>query len=165
MLRERRIRELKKIDKSFIGRRRPPTRVRVEAAQLRMFLGSIGENGPIFRDAKVAMAAGFRGIPIPATYLFCLHMLSAEEPYQFYREIGIEVGRLLHGEQNFTYHSQVCVGDVLSFQAEIADVVDKKGGAMTLVTQRVRVENQDDQHVADMILNTLVLNTVSEDAA
>jgi acyl dehydratase len=91
--------------------------------------------------------------------------LSAKEPYEFYRDIGIEVGRLLHGEQSFTYHGQVCVGDVLSFEAKISDVVDKKGGAMTLVTQHVYVENQEKQHVADMIVNTVVLNSIAEGAA
>jgi acyl dehydratase len=157
--------ELRRIDRSFIGRAQPPTNVKVEASQLRMFLGSIGENGQVFRDPKVARAAGFRGIPIPATYLFCLHLLSAKEPFEFYRGIGIDLGRLLYGEQSFTYHAQVCVGDVLSFEAEIVDVVDKKAGAMTLVTQRIRVENQEKRHVADMVLNTIVLNSASEDAA
>ena len=156
--------ELRKIDETFIGRKRSSTSIKVEASQLRMFLTSTGEDGPIFRDPEVARAAGFRDIPIPATYLFCLHLLSAKEPYDFYRNIGIEVGRLLHGEQSFAYHGQVCVGDVLSFEAKISDVVDKKGGAMTLVTQHVYVENQEKQHVADMIVTTVVLNSNVESA-
>ena len=138
------MRELPKIDKSFIGRTRPSTSIKVEASQLRMFLRSIEEDAPIFRDPAAARAAGFRGLPIPATYLFCLHMLSAIEPYEFYRDTGVELGRLLHGEQSFTYHAQVCVGDELWFEAQISDVVDKKGGAMTLGPSIVRL------HVADL---------------
>lgn len=156
---------LRKIDESFIGRRRSPTSIKVEASQLKMFLRSIGEEEPIFDDMEIAHAAGFRGIPIPATYLFCLHMLSAKEPYELYRDIGIELGRLLHGQQSFTYREQVCVGDVLTFEAEISEVIDKKNGAMTLVTQTIRVKNQDEQHVADMVLNTIVLNPSCENAA
>jgi acyl dehydratase len=156
---------LRRIDETFVGRRRSPTSIKVEASQLKMFLRSIGEDQPIFHDLEVARAAGFRGIPIPATYLFCLHMLSAKEPYELYRDIGIELGRLLHGEQSFTYRAQVCVGDVLTFEAEISDVVDKKNGAMTLVSQTIRVKNQDEQHVADMVLNTIVLNPGCENAA
>src|SRR4051812_26331402 len=112
---------LRRVDESFIGRRRSPTSIKIDASQLKMFLRSIGEEEPIFRDPEVAHAAGFRGIRIPATYLFCLHMLSAKEPYEFYRGIGIELGRLLHGEQSFTYREQVCVGDVLTFEAEISE--------------------------------------------
>ena len=36
---------------------------------------------------------------------------------------------------------------------------------MTLVTQHVYVENQEKQHVADMIVNTVVLNSIAEGAA
>ena len=32
---------------------------------------------------------------------------------------------------------------------------------MTLVTQHVYVENQEKQHVADMIVNTVVLNSIT----
>ena len=82
--------ELRKIDKTFIGRKRSSTSIKVEASQLRMFLTSTGEDGPISRDPEVARAAGFKDIPIPATYLFCLHLLSAKEPYD---SIGILVSK------------------------------------------------------------------------
>lgn len=159
------MRKLAKIDQSCVGRRRPPTSIRVEAPQLRMFLRSIGEDAPTFRDSAVARAQGYRDIPIPATYLFCLHMLSAEDLFELYRDMGIDIGRLLHGEQSFSYYAQICVGDELTFEAEVSDVADKKSGEMTLVTQTVKVRNQDGQHVADMTLNTIVLNSAPEEAA
>ena len=48
--------------------------------------------------------------------------------------LNMDLPKILHGEQKFIYHAPVVVGDVLTFRSEIADVVQKKGGAMTLIT-------------------------------
>jgi len=149
---------LNKVDKSYIGHVRPPSTVKVEAAQCRAFVNAIGETNPIYRDVDAARKAGFRGLPIPPTYLFCLQMMSSEEAYAAYRELGIDVGRLLHGEQGFEYHSPIYVGDELTFHHRILDVQDKKDGAMTLIVQEIRVENGEGYHVADLHQTTVVRN-------
>jgi acyl-CoA synthetase (AMP-forming)/AMP-acid ligase II/acyl dehydratase len=149
---------LNKVDKSYVGHVRPPSTVKVEAAQCRAFVNAIGETNPIYRDVDAARKAGFRGLPIPPTYLFCLQMMSSEEAYAAYQELGIDVGRLLHGEQGFKYHLPVHVGDELTFHHRILDVQDKKDGAMTLIVQGIRVENGEGHHVADLHQTTVVRN-------
>jgi acyl dehydratase len=149
---------LEKVDKSYIGHVRPPSTVKVEAVQCRAFVNAIGETNPIYWDVDVARKAGFRDIPIPPTYLFCLQMMSLEKAYAAYQELGIDVGRLLHGEQGFKYHSPIHVGDVLTFQHKILDVQDKKSGAMTLIVQEIRVGNGEGCHVADLQQTTVVRN-------
>ncbi len=149
---------MKLLDKAYIGRASAPTTITVEPAQLRFFLKAIGEERPIYHDAAAAKAAGYRAIPIPPTYLFCLQVLSATNSYSFYQEAGIDVGRLLHGEQGFAYHQPICVGDVLTFTAEIVDIVEKKNGQMTLMTQNTRVENAAGEHVADVKGITVIRN-------
>jgi acyl dehydratase len=146
------------VDTSYIGHVRPPTTIKVEAGQLRFFLKAIGEDDPVYHDVEAARAAGYRDIPIPPTYLFCLQMMSSTKSYALYQELGIEIGRLLHGEQGFVYHAPICVGDELTFRLQISDIQDKKGGAMTLLTQQIRVENDHGVHVADLDLKTIVRN-------
>jgi len=149
---------LDKVDKSYVGHVRPPSTVKVEAAQCQAFVNAIGETNPIYRDVDAARKAGFRGLPIPPTYLFCLQMMSFETAYAAYQEMGIDVGRLLHGEQGFTYHLPIHVGDELTFHHRILDVQDKKDGAMTLIVQEIRVENGEGYHVADLHQTTVVRN-------
>jgi acyl dehydratase len=149
---------LKKVDKSFIGHVRSPSTVKVEAAQCRAFVNAIGDTNPVYRDVDAARKAGFRAIPIPPTYLFCLQMMSSEKAYAVWKELGIDVGRLLHGEQGFRYHSPIYVGDELTFHHKVLDVQDKKSGAMTLIFQQVRVENGEGHHVADLDQTTVIRN-------
>jgi acyl dehydratase len=149
---------MKKVDKSYIGHARPPSTVKVEAAQCRAFVNAIGETNPIYRNIDAAMNAGFRDIPIAPTYLFCLQMMSSTKSYALYGELGIDVGRLLHGEQGFKYHMPIHVGDELTFHLKILDIQDKKNGAMTLIVQQIRVVNGEGIHVADLDQTTVVRN-------
>jgi acyl dehydratase len=150
--------DVKKVDRSYIGHLRPPSALKVEAAQCRAFVNAIGETNPIYQNVDAARNAGFRDIPIPPTYLFCLQMMSSEKSYALYRELGIDVGRLLHGQQGFKYHKPIHVGDELTFQLRILDIQDKKNGAMTLIVQQIRVENSQGVHVADLDQITVVRN-------
>jgi acyl dehydratase len=149
---------MKKVDRSYIGHVRPPSTLKVEAAQCRAFVSAIGEINPIYQDIDAARNAGFRGIPIPPTYLFCLQMMSSEKSYALYSELGIDVGRLLHGEQGFKYHMPIYVGDELTFHLKILDIQDKKNGAMTLIVQQIRIENGEGIHVAELDQTTVVRN-------
>jgi hypothetical protein len=66
---------------------------------------------PSIADAEAAKAAGYAAIPIPPTYLFCLEMMDAEKPFEFLEALQIDLARVLHGEQRFSYHAPVVVGD------------------------------------------------------
>ena len=146
------------VDKSAIGANFTPVQARVEPGRLRYFLETMGERNPLFRDAAAAKAAGFAGAPIPPTYLFCLEMMDSENPFEFLKTLNIDISRILHGEQSFDYHAPVVVGDTLTFQSRVADVADKKGGAMTIVNVETRVTNQNGQHVADTFRSVVIRN-------
>ena len=86
---------------------------------------------------------------MPPTYLFCLEMMDATEPFEFLAALDIDLARVLHGEQRFDYFAPVLVGDVLTFRPRVSSVTDKKGGAMTLIVVETRVTNQDGVQVAN----------------
>jgi acyl dehydratase len=52
----------------------------------------------------------------------------------------------------------VVVGDTLTFKSRVADVADKKGGAMTMVVVETAVTNQHGVHVADAARTIVVRN-------
>ena len=146
------------VDQSAVGRGFTPVTARVEPGRLRYFLNTLDERNPVYRDEQVALAEGYSAIPVPPTYLFCLEMMDAERPFEFLTELKIDLARVLHGEQRFTYHAPVVVGDTLTFTSRVSDVADKKGGAMTMVVVETRVINQHGAHVADSARTIVVRN-------
>lgn len=146
------------VDRSAVGRTFSPVHARVEPGQLRYFFETTGERNPVYRDASAAKLAGYAGAPIPPTYLFCLEMMDAENPFESLEALNIDLARVLHGEQRFTYHAPVIVGDTLTFESRVTDVADKKGGALTILNVETRVTNQHGRHVADLARSIVVRN-------
>lgn len=146
------------VDQTAVGRSFAPVKAQIEPGRLRFFLDTINERNPVYRDPAAAKAAGFAGIPIPQTYLFCLEMMDAEDPFAFLTELDIDLARVLHGEQRFDYHTPAIVGDTLTFESRVSDIAQKKGGALTIVNVVTRVTNQDGRHVADMSRAIVVRN-------
>jgi acyl dehydratase len=136
------------IDKRFIGKVIPPFSAVAELGQLRFFAKATGETNPIYFDESAARDAGHATLPLPPTFLFSLEL---QQPDTGWRdELGIQLARILHGEQSFTYHRLAYAGDTLRFETRIADIYDKKGGALEFVVRETRVTNQRAEHVADL---------------
>lgn len=146
------------VDASAIGTTSAPTHASVEPGRLKFFLDTLGETNPIYRDDDAAQAAGFSGRPIPPTYLFCLEMLDHEAPFAALDALGIDLARILHGEQTFHYRAPVTIGDRLTFVSSVTDVRQKKGGALSLVDVTTRVTNQRGEPVADCVRVVVVRN-------
>ena len=146
------------VDQSAVGREFTPVTARVEPGRLRFFLDTLGETNPVYREGNAAQAAGFAAAPVPPTYLFCLEMMDATVPFEFLTALGIDLARVLHGEQRFDYHAPVVIGDTLTFRPRVAGVSEKKGGAMTLVVIETKVTNQNGIHVADLSRTVVIRN-------
>ena len=138
------------VDQSAVGRAFKPVTARVEPGRLRFFLDTLGETNPVYRNGAAAQ--------VPPTYLFCLEMMDAPDPFEFLTALGIDLARVLHGEQRFDYHAPVVVGDTLTFGPSVTSVADKKGGAMTLIVVDTPVTNQNGVHVADVSRTIVVRN-------
>ncbi len=117
----------------------------VDAEQLRHFAAAIGDGNPerAGSDSKDRLL-------VPPTYLFCLEMQSAEQPFAFVEELGLKITEILHASQSFTYHRPVHSGERLTFRGRVADVVEKRGGALTFVVQAIAVEDERGACVADL---------------
>lgn len=137
------------IDRKHIGRAGRPRTVEVEKGRLRFFAKAIGETDPIYFDEGVARAAGYRSLPAPLTFPFCLDM-DRPDPFDDLREMGIDLGTILHGEQGFAHHAPICAGDRINIASRITDIYDKKGGALEFLVQDYTFTNQEDVLVAEM---------------
>lgn len=145
------------IDRRYIGHVLAPFSVPVEAGRLRFFAKAIGQTDPAYVDEAAARDAGHPGLPVPPTFLFCLEM-EGPNPAAIRELLGLDYGRLLHGEQQFVYHAPAYAGDVLRFEQRIEDIYDKKGGALEFVVRRTQVSNQHGVQVAQLRAVTVMRN-------
>jgi hypothetical protein len=133
------------LDGDVKGHRFRPIAAVVEAGRLRAFFKAIGETNPSVIDPD---ASGL--VAIPPTYLFCLEMLDAENPFSFVDEIGVRIEDIRHADQSFAYHEPIYVCDRLTFNGRVSDVFERRSGALRFVVQDVEVSNQHDRLVAEI---------------
>jgi acyl dehydratase len=134
------------LDKSFIGFETAPRSVDVEKGQLKFFAKATGETNPIYFDEKAARDAGHPALPAPPTFLFCLQTMAPGDD-DVMGKLGINIGQVLHGEQQFTNHKPIYAGDTITVKTKIADMYEKKGGALEFIVQDTEASNQKGEKV------------------
>ena len=141
----------------LIGRALPVADVAVERGRLAFFATAIGETDPVYSDLAAARAAGHPDLPVPPTFLFGLELAGAD-PFALFTELGIDLRRVLHGEQSFVYHSTAHAGETLTVTPRIADVYSKKGGALDFIVKQTAVGRTDGTLVAELRSTIVVQN-------
>ena len=120
------------IDRSRIGFSTAPTPVAIDAWRVKLFCQAIGETDAVHWDDCAARAAGHPACPVPPTYLKAIegeHFSSAA----LMQMLQVPLRGVLHAEQAFEHHAAVHVGDVVEVSRTVADILDKKDGAMTFI--------------------------------
>lgn len=145
------------IDRTQIGVQVQAFSTDVEAGRLRFFAKATGQADPLYSDPAVARAHGYPGLPVPPTFLFCLES-DAPNPLAVFELLKIELGRVLHGEQRFTCHRMAFAGERLNFRTRIADIYERKGGAMEFVVLETAVTDARGAPVADLCSTVVVRN-------
>lgn len=145
------------LDKADIGKKFPLVTADVEKGRLRFFAKAIGENNPIYFDDEAAKGASYAAIPVPPTFYFSLKM-DVPNPFENYEKVGARLDRILHANQEFTYYKPSIAGDTLTFESEISDIYEKKGGKLEFLVENTKISNQRNEHVADMTITLVVRN-------
>jgi acyl dehydratase len=133
-----------------------PLVVTVERGRLAFFAQATGQSDPVYADLNAARAAGHPDLPVPPSYFFSLE-LEHPDPLGWLTSLGIDLRRVLHGEQSFIYHAMAHAGDTLALRSRVADVAVKKGGALELLTKQTSV-TRDGQPVAEAVSVIVVRN-------
>jgi acyl dehydratase len=137
------------IDRKFIGTALPKAVLEIEKGRLRFFAKAIGETDPIYTDESAAKAAGYSSLPAPPTFIFAAE-LDASTVLPVLRQMGVNLDRILHGEQKFTYHAPVCAGDTIAVESKFTDIYDRRNGALEFLVKESIVTNQHGAKVAEM---------------
>lgn len=125
------------LDQSFVGRSYPPTApYEVGREKIREFAEAIGDPNPVYIDPEAAKALGHPDVIAPPTFAFVM-TFKASMQVILDPELGLDYGRVVHGDQRFAYTRPVRAGDRLSVTVAIDaikslagnDVIDVRGEA------------------------------------
>lgn len=100
-------------------------------------------------DEDAARRAGYRSLPLPPSFLFGL-ALEPGEPFPWFASVGLDLPRVLHGEQTFTYHAVPCAGDRLHVQPRISAIYDKPERGLRFAVRETRILSAHGEPVADL---------------
>lgn len=134
------------LDRTHIGHEFTPYSVDVVKGRLAFFAKAIGETNPIYTNEQAAVEAGYKTIPAPATFMFSID-LDGPEFLPMLGLLNMDIGRVLHGSQEFEYLGQVYAGDRITQTSKILDMFDKKGGALEFIVLESTYTNQDGELV------------------
>lgn len=137
------------IDKKFIGTVLPKAVLEIEKGRLRFFAKATGETNPIYTDEAAAKTAGYASLPVPPTFIFAAE-LDANTLFPMMQEMNVNLGRILHGEQKFSYFAPICAGDTITVESKISDIYDKKNGTLEFIVKDSIVTNPRGKRVAEM---------------
>jgi acyl dehydratase len=145
------------LDRNFIGHEFAPRFADVEKGQLKFFAKATGETNSIYFDEDAARGAGHKALPAPPTFQFSLELL-APDPQGPLGLLNVDIGKVLHGEQQFSFERQIYAGDTIKLVTRIVDIYDKKAGALEFIVQETIAENQNAEPVGKTRTVTVVRN-------
>ncbi|TPQ33975.1 MaoC family dehydratase N-terminal domain-containing protein [Cupriavidus pinatubonensis] len=145
------------IDRKWIGHDLGTSVLPIERTRLKFFAKAIGETDPVYTDEAAARGAGYPDLPAPPTFLFAAGLDSGSLD-RMLADLGVPIERILHGEQGFRYYRPVCVGDTITVKEKIADIYDKKNGAMEFIVKTAQAHNQHGESVAELRMVIVVRN-------
>ncbi len=119
------------LSKESIGKQLSTFPFTIERVKVKEFLSAIGETSPIFHDPQAAQQAGFRDTPIPPTFQTSALFWGYPDFWKDMQSMGIDIKRLLHLKEEYTYHQTLYPGDALQCRVTVADI---KSGKMDMVT-------------------------------
>jgi hypothetical protein len=145
------------LDRSHVGRTFAPFTVSIDPFQLRLFAKAIREERPEYLSEAAALALGMRGLPAPPTFLFSVWMQDPV-PLRLTAELKLDIGRVLHGEQSFSYGTPLYSGDTITVQERISDIYEKRGGALEFIVSELDATNQLGERVGTATCTTVYRN-------
>jgi len=143
------------IDKKWIGHELGSSVLPIERGRLKFFAQAIGETDPVYTDGTAARDAGYANLPAPPTFLFAAE-LDSGALFALLERLGVPLGKVLHGEQRFEYLAPVVAGDTVTVSSRVADLYDKKNGALEFIEIESRAVNQHGTPVARLRSVTVV---------
>jgi len=137
------------INSGLKGKEYTPYAVHVERGKIKEFARAIGDLSPFYLDDEVGRASPWGDIIAPPTFAITFRDERADTG-ALLKDLGTDISRILHGEQEFEHYKPIRPGDTLLCRGRISDVYEKSGksGPMAFVVRETTVTDADNEVVA-----------------
>ena len=144
------------INKASIGKEYPPYPVTVERGRIKDFARAIGDPNPFYLDDPVGRASSWGDVIAPPTFATTFRDESLAAT--MLGDLGIDISRVLHGEQEFEIHRQLVPGETYLCRSKVLDIYEKAGrsGPMAFVVRETAVTDRQNEIVVTMRSVTVV---------
>src|SRR5439155_24343862 len=133
------------VNKAIVGKEYPPYTVTVERGRIKDFARAIGDLNPFYLDDEVGRCSAWGDIIAPPTFAttFRDESLSAG----MLADLGADISRVLHGEQEFEIHRQLQPGQTYLCRTKVLDIYEKAGrsGPMAFI-----VRERSEEHTSEL---------------
>jgi acyl dehydratase len=140
-------------DKSKLGMEFPSYSFEVEKGKIAEFAMAISQKenkdqlNPIYADREAAKKAGYSDIIAPPTFQTCFPLWAAGGLLPLIQALGIDLIRLLHGEEEYNYFGTIHPGDVMTGKSKVVEMYekekkDKPGKFMDFTVIETEIHNQ-----------------------
>jgi acyl dehydratase len=145
------------INRDVLGKEYPPFVVTIERGKIKDFAEALGDLNPFYVDDAVGKASPWGDVIAPPTFAtsFRVH---GSETNALVADLGVDLSRLLHGEQEFEIFRQLRPGETLLCRTRVVDIYEKTGrsGPLAFVIRETTVTDRTDEIVLKMRNVTVV---------
>ena len=133
----------------IVGKEYPPFPVTVERGKIKEFARAIGDLNPFYLDDDVGRASEWGDLIAPPTFAITFRDEQADTG-TLLRDLGTDVSRLLHGEQEFEIFRQLRPGETYLCRSKVVEQNEKTGksGPMGFVVRETTVTDRENEIVA-----------------
>lgn len=144
------------INKALVGKEFPPFVVTVERGRIKDFARAIGDHNAFYLDDRVGQASQWGDIIAPPTFMTTFR--AEGETGALLRELGTDISRVLHGEQEFEMFRPIRPGETFVCRSRITDIYEKTGrsGPMAFVARETAVTDRAGEIVAAIRHTTVI---------
>lgn len=140
-------------DKTKLGMEFPPYTFEVEKGKIAEFAMAISQKEskdqvkPIYWDSAAAKASGYGDIVPSLTFQTCFALWGGAGLMPMLQSLGINLVRLLHGEEEYEYLTPIHPGDIMTGQSKVVSMYDKEkkdkpGKLMEFTVLETEIKNQ-----------------------
>ena len=139
------------INTSVKGKEYPPYTVTVERGRIKDFARAIGDTNSFHLDDRIGAASEWGDIVAPPTFPITFRDETADTGV-FLKDLGVDISRILHGEQEFELHRPITPGETLLCRPKVVDIYEKSGksGPMAFVVRETSVTDKENELVATL---------------
>ncbi len=145
------------INRGVLGKEYPPYAVTVERGKVKEFARAIGDLNRFYLDDAVGAASQWGDIIAPPTFAIAFRSDEADSA-ALLRDLGVDISRILHGEQEFELYGQIRPGQTYLCRTKVVDIYEKTGrsGPMAFVVRETAVTDRTNEIVVRMRQTTVV---------